>query len=330
MDKTKRQLLKGLALAPVLATPALLLNSTKPTFAAGIPASHTTQVPGIYRFWVGEFEVTALLDGYSTMPTDFISGFDPKIAEETNRRTYKPYDPNQISIPVNGYVVNTGKNLILLDAGAPGFAAPGLGHLSENLAAAGFQPDDIDTLLFTHLHVDHVGALLDTNGQKAFVNANFVCSETEWDFTHDDAIYAASPEAFRSFIDLSRQMVAPYAAHRQMFSGEGEILPGITAIPLPGHTPGHTGFALESGGESLLIWGDVIHFSGLQFANPNWGVVFDADIAQAQETRAAMLDRASADQMAVAGMHIDFPGIGYVERMNDTYRYISAPWRSGS
>ena len=111
-----------------------------------------------------------------------------------------------------------------------------------------------------------------------------------------------------------------------MFSGEKELFTGVNSIPLPGHTPGHTGFAIHSKGESLLIWGDVIHFSTLQFTNPDWGVVFDVDAVQAKKTRRAMLDRASADQMAVAGMHIDFPGIGYVEKSGDSYRYVSAPY----
>lgn len=134
------------------------------------------------------------------------------------------------------------------------------------------------------------------------------------------------PEEFRGMVDFVRQLVAPYSENRQLFAGEKELFTGITSIPLPGHTPGHTGYAIHSGQESLLIWGDVIHFATLQFSNPDWGVILDADPALAVQTRRGMLDRASADRMAVAGMHIDFPGIGYVEKSGDAYQHINAPW----
>ena len=323
MDIARRNLLTGMMLTPALATSGVLAGTIPVRASTSISG---VQTPGFYRFSVGEFEVTALLDGYSAIPSSFVHGFDAGLAAEASRNAYKPFDPNQISLPVNGYVVNTGRNLVLIDAGAPSAAMQGLGKLSTNLLAAGFNPDDIDSLLFTHLHLDHVGALTYDGGAKAFKNATFICSETEWTFAHDEAVYSATPESFRPFIDGARMKVAPYLEHRQLFTGEKEVLPGITAIPLPGHTPGHTGFALSSGGESLLIWGDVVHFSGFQFAHPDWGVVFDADAVQAGKTRASMLDRAAADRMAVAGMHIDFPGVGYVERLGDAYRYITAPW----
>ena len=323
METTRRNLLRGMAAAPTLALPAIHFSSRA---RAATPSKIGSQIAGAYRFWVGEIEVTALLDGYLSIPTDFVSGYEAQAAEEATKRAYKPFDPEQIALPINGYVVNTGKNLVLIDAGAPKAAGPETGGLTANLLAAGINPDDIDTLLFTHLHIDHVGALLDEAGNKAFKNAVLTSSETEWNFTHDDAVYAALSEGFQPFFDASRQLIKPYAADRVMFNEESEILPGITAIPLPGHTPGHTGFALQSEGESMLIWGDVIHVTGLQFAHPEWGIVFDADPEQAIATRRSMLDRASADRMAVAGMHIDFPGLGYIEREKDAYRYISAPW----
>jgi len=194
------------------------------------------------------------------------------------------------------------------------------------MAAAGINPDDITKILLTHMHVDHIGALAKKDGSRLFENATLMCSETKWGFVHSDGVRSAMPEAFRPMIDLARFAVAPYIDHRQMFAGEKELFTGITSIPLPVHTPGHTGFAIRSKGESLLIWGDVVHFTTLQFANPEWGVVFDADFDLAKKTRLAMLDRASTDKMAVTGMHIDFPGIGYVERTNDSYRYVSVPW----
>lgn len=324
MEITKRNLLKGLIAVPTLATPALVLTSASKAISQTVMQGG--QVPGYYRYRVGDIEITALLDGYTALPTNFVLGYDEASAREATEKSYRRFTPGSVNIPVNGYVINTGSNLILIDAGAPSPISPTLGGLTGNLIAAGFDPANIDTVLFTHLHPDHIGALLNVDGSKAFPNATLICSEADWGFTHSDEVRMASPEEFRGMIDLVRQFVAPYNDTKELFTGEKELFTGLTSIPLPGHTPGHTGFAIHSGTESLLIWGDVIHFSTLQFANPDWGVVFDVDPALAVQTRRAMLDRASADSMAVAGMHIDFPGIGYVEKSGDTFQHINAPW----
>ncbi|WP_457649660.1 MBL fold metallo-hydrolase [Profundibacter sp.] len=326
MNITKRTLLQGLLAAPALAAPALILTSAPKAAAQTTPVAHMAQVPGYYRYWVGDIEITALLDGYMAIPHSFIIGYDDAAARESTKKAHHRFTEDQVSFPVNGYVIRTGSELILIDTGAPLAIAPTVGGLVANLRSAGFEPKDITTVLMTHLHVDHIGGLLDKDGNKLFKNASFVCSQAEWNFLHDDAVRMAAPEEFRPVLDLARQFVAPYKDQQNLFTGEKELFTGITSIPLHGHTPGHTGYAIHSQGESLLIWGDVIHLSAMQFAHPDWGVVFDADAEQAKKTRIAMFDRASADQMAVAGMHIDFPGIGYVERSGDTYRYVSAPW----
>jgi len=321
MNVTKRTLLQGL-----LAAPALVLAGAQKAAAQTSPEAGMAQVPGYYRYRVGDIEVTALLDGYMAIPHAFVVGYDDAAARQSTKQAHRRFTEDMVSFPVNGYVIRTGSEVILIDAGAPSFLAPGVGGLAANLRAAGFDPKDITTVLMTHLHVDHIGGLLSGDGKKQFVNAAFVCAQAEWDFLHDDAVRAAAPEEFRPVIDLARNNVASYTDQQTLFTGEKELFTGITSIPLPGHTPGHTGYAIHSNGESLLIWGDVIHLTTMQFANPDWGVVFDADREMAKKTRIAMFDRASADQMAVAGMHIDFPGIGYVERSGDSYRYVTAPW----
>ena len=209
--------------------------------------------------------------------------------------------------------------------------APTVGRWHAARQAAGIAAEDIDTVFLTHLHGDHVGGLSDAlsgGSSRLLPNAEFVCTEAEWTFTHDAAVYNALPETFRGNFDAARALVAPYAKDRKMIAmAETEIAPGVTAVPLPGHTPGHAGVLLESDGEQLLIWGDIVHAPGYQFAHPEWSIVFDADPAQAQKVRRAMLDRASADRLMVAGMHLDFPALGHVERQAGTYRYIPAPMR---
>ncbi len=325
MNVTKRTLLQGLLVAPALAAPALL-SGAKEVIAQTKAATGMAQVPGYYRYRVGDIEITALLDGYMAMPHKYVLGYDDAVARESTKKAYRRFTEGQASFPVNGYVIKTGSQVILMDAGAPSLIAPTVNGLEDNLRAAGFDPKDITTVLMTHLHVDHIGALLTKDGKKQFENANFVCAQAEWDYLYNDDIYNSAPDDFRFVLDLARKSVAPYKDQQDLFTGEKELFTGITSLPLPGHTPGHTGYAIHSKGESLLIWGDVIHLTTMQFANPQWGVVFDADSEQAKKTRIAMLDRASTDHMAVAGMHIDFPGFGYVEKSGSTFRYVSAPW----
>lgn len=326
MEITKRGLLKTLAMAPALATPALLSGTAQTVQAASVETAKPMGTPGFYRYKVGDIEITALLDGYFALPNQIVIGYDEKAARQSTMMAHRRFTPGSIKIPVNGYVIKTGKDLILLDAGAPSLIAPSLGGLTANMKAADIAPKDITTVLLTHTHPDHVGALANKDGSKVFENATLHLSEAEWGFIHNDKIRGAMPKDIQGAIDLARFALSPYKNQRQMFTGEKELFTGVTSVPLPGHTPGHTGFAIHSKSESLLIWGDIIHFSTLQFAHPEWGVVFDTDAEQAAKTRRNMFDRAAADQMAVAGMHVDFPGIGYVERAKNAYRYIPAPF----
>jgi len=324
MNLTKRTLLQGLLAAPALAAPALLLSGANK--ASAQTNAPTGQAPGWYRYQVGDIEITALLDGYTEVPTNFIIGYDENAAREATANSYHRFVSGPITIPVNAYVVKTGEETVLLDAGGVAAFFPAAGKLLENMAASGINPEDITKVLLTHTHPDHIGALAKEDGGKMFENASLICSQAEWDFIHSDEVRNAAPEGFRPMIDVARVALAPYADGKQLFSGEKEVLSGITSLPLPGHTPGHTGYIVHSNGDNLLFWGDVIHFTTLQFANPDWGVAFDADPAMATQTRRALFERVSADKMAVAGAHVDFPSIGYVEKSGDAYRYVAAPW----
>ncbi len=326
MKLTKRTLLQSLLVAPALAAPALLLSQTEKVLAQTPKAKTYNDTPGFHHYRVGDFKVTALLDGYFEMPTNFIQGYDEKAAKESTKQSYRRFTTGSISVPVNAYVINTGKEMILLGGGTPKFMGATLGQLPAKMAAAGINPDDITKIMLTHTHPDHVAALGIQDGSKGFKNATLMLSEAEWNFIHNDEIRSATPKDFQGGIDYARAAMAPYKEGVQLFTGEKELFPGITSSPLPGHTPGHTGYELNSKGEKLFFWGDVVHFSTLQFANPDWKVVFDADPEQAKKSRRAIFERASTERMAIAGAHVDFPGIGYVEKSGDAYRYISAPW----
>ncbi|MDC0656893.1 MBL fold metallo-hydrolase [Leisingera sp. SS27] len=324
MTINRRALLGGIAAAPA----ALAMGFAGRGWAAA--AEGVTAVkPVIHSFRLGNARITVLLDGHLPLGTQLFNAYDPAKAEEVLAQGLHRMQNDSLQIPVNGYLVERGDKKLLIDTGTAQLMGPGLGALGDGLAAAGVVPESIDTVLLTHIHPDHSGGLITGDGSAAFANAELVVAQREWDFWHDDAIMAGVPESSRGFFDMARRSVAPYANRLQLLQGEGEAAPGFTALELPGHTPGHTGFMLEAGGEGLLFWGDIIHSAALQFALPEWTIAFDTDPAQTVETRRKMLDRASADNLLVTGAHLDFPALGRVLRQGEAFAYQAAPWQFG-
>jgi glyoxylase-like metal-dependent hydrolase (beta-lactamase superfamily II) len=180
-------------------------------------------------------------------------------------------------------------------------------------------------VLLTHAHPDHANGLIDAAGAAVFPNAEIIISAKESAFWLDDAIMASVPEDSKGYFLGARAALAPYAGRTRLID-EGEVLPGITAIPEPGHTPGHTGFLVTSGSESLLLWGDIVHLPGVQFARPDAGLAFDADGPAAIATRARIMDMAATDKLLVAGMHLDFPTFGHLVRQGTGYALVPEVW----
>ncbi|KAE9628636.1 MBL fold metallo-hydrolase [Parasedimentitalea maritima] len=323
MTINRRHFLQGAAALPAAAAivpaTANLANAAAPLVGQ--------QVPGIYRFTVGDAEVTALLDGHLDFGTELINDLDEAKAAEAMAKNMQPMMNGSLRIPVNGYLVNSGGRLTLIDAGTAQLMGPTLGKLESGLAAVGVQPSDIDTVLLTHIHPDHSGGLVNGEGKAVFENAELAVSKTEWDFWYDDSILAGVPDGNKPFFHMARNTTSPYRNRLKLIEGEGEVAAGFTPLALPGHTPGHTGYMLNSGDESLLFWGDVIHMTGLQFTHPDMTIVYDMDPVQTAQTRRNLMDRAAADNLLVTGAHIDFPGLGRVHRDGDAYRYQAAPWQ---
>lgn len=266
---------------------------------------------------VGTIDVVSLNDGLLQLPpsrfVDVASG-NAATAAEVGQET--------AAIPVNCFLVRTGKDIILIDAGCGGaFGARG-GHLLESLRLAGHGPDDVATILMTHLHVDHAAGLVDEQGEPVFRRAQLHVADAE--IAHWRAMAASTAAPDLSTKAASAAMKA-YAGRLHGFAPGARLNPAIEGVPLPGHTPGHTGFMIEDGGEKLLIWGDIIHSAALQFAHPEFGYAADVDGALGVETRRRMFASAAESGLRVAGMHLPYPGIGRVERAGDRFTFAPAP-----
>jgi glyoxylase-like metal-dependent hydrolase (beta-lactamase superfamily II) len=254
---------------------------------------------------------------------DFVTNVAKGEAEALHRAAFRAVPPR---LAVNAFLLHLPDRLVLVDGGCGANMGPTLGRLAGNLAAIGVAPEDIDTILVTHLHPDHVGGLVDGSGQAVFPKAELVVHAVDATYWSDDKVLAqTTEEQDRQFVLLSRATLAAYRDRSRMITG-GEPLPGVTAVPAPGHTPGHTGWLIASGGDALLIWGDIVHLPGVQFAHPEAGMAFDVDGAQAIATRRRIMDMAATARLRVAGMHLDFPSFGHVVRAGAGYAFIAEPW----
>lgn len=266
---------------------------------------------------IGDVTITAISDGYLTAGFDFLINADPADALRMQRDAGAP-EPTAIHI--NCYLVRSHGRTVLIDAGAGGIKQWG-GKLASNLLRVGVDPFAIDAILLTHAHPDHVGGLMDASGHAAFPNAELVVHECEVAFWRDDSNLSRASERARGNFLIARQVFDGYRDRLRPFEG-GEVLTSITAMPLPGHTAGHTGFRLDSGGKSLLIWGDIVHFPQIQVPCPEVSIAFDQDPALAAATRSRLLDSVAADQLVIAGMHLGELGFARVERQSLTYSVV--------
>jgi glyoxylase-like metal-dependent hydrolase (beta-lactamase superfamily II) len=271
-----------------------------------------TQVPGYYRTLLGQFEITALYDGAIELDTKLLKNVKTTDLQQLLARMFVGNPKMQTA--VNAYLINTGKNLVLVDTGASKLFGPSLGFVVENMKAAGYQPGQVDTVVITHLHPDHMGGLNDAGGQPLFSKAKILVSQADNDFWLSEKVAEAAPEAMKPFFKMARDSAAPYLTGGKWatFSDGSNLVPGIQAVKANGHTPGHTAFAIQSDGQKLLIWGDLVHAHAVQFARPGVSIEFDVDQKQAIASRRSIMLMAASNKFLVAGMHLPFPGIGHV------------------
>ncbi len=305
------------------------------TFSMFVPAAVyagapqvKTQAPGYYRMMLGDFEITALSDGTVGLPVSkLLTNTTPARVQKALARAFVK-EPLETS--VNGYLVNTGSKLVLIDTGAAGLFGPTLGNLLANLKAAGYQPEQVDEIYITHMHPDHVGGLM-AGDKLAFPNATVRADKHDADFWLSQANLDAAPKDAKGFFQGAMASLNPYVAAGKFkpFDGDTELVPGIKAMASRGHTAGHSTYAVESKGEKLVLWGDLMHVAAVQFADPSVTIQFDTDSKAAARQRKKAYADAAKNGYWVAAAHLAFPGIGHLRAEGKGYAFVPANYSSG-
>ena len=288
-----------------------------------MPQQTEHQIPGVYHRKIGDIVVTAISDGYLDGTLDVMRNVDLDKARQILTEAFRPARRTS----VNTFLIHSRGRTAIVDTGSGNYLQPTAGFVQRNLAGAGIDPKSIDTVLLTHMHPDHSAGLTDmSNGQLLFPNAELVVHENEPAYWFDDGEMSKADERARQLYFLAgREQVEPYRKRMRLFR-EGEVFPGVTAVPSLGHTPGHTAYLIASGSDQLMIWGDTVHVPEVQTAFPEAGMAFDTDLAAAAAARKRMFDRVSADGILIAGMHLHFPAFSRLARRGEAYALYPEAW----
>lgn len=320
---TRRSILAGAA-----AGAAGTLAPLAPALAAAPPVGK--QNAGFYRYKVGDIEVTVVTDGANRFrfPDGFVAN---KNRDEVNAGWTEMYGTkDELVVPYTPLALNTGGKLVVIDTGTgeANFerSKGAAGQFQSNLKASGIQPDQVDTVIISHFHGDHINGLLDKDNKLAFPKAEVLVPAPEWKYFMDDAEMNKQ---------TSDRMKGVFAGARRVFDALGrkvtqyepgkEVAPGITPVATHGHTPGHVSFVVASGNSKVFVQSDVTNIP-LFVRNPGWHIMFDQDPQMAEATRRKTYDMVSAEKMMVQGFHYPFPSLAYIEKAGSNYREVPVPW----
>ncbi len=321
MTSTKTTLSRRQILGTALAAP-LVISSTGYVHAAAPMLGGSA--PGHYRFKLGGFEVTTINDGAIQLDGPHpIFGQNIEAAELQDLAEANMLPRERFEIGFSPVMVNTGEALVMFDSGNGAARRPNAGRLAAAMSSIGYSPDQVDIVVLTHFHPDHIGGLME-DGKPLFPNARYVTHETEFNFwTHDDRMAGGTERVAK----LTASNVKPLAEKTSFIKDGASVTGGITAMAAHGHTPGHTAFHIESDGKRLLLGGDFCNHYVVSLQRPDWHVRFDMDKENAVATRKKILGMLAADKIPFTGYHMPFPAVGYVEAVGDGYRYVPATYQ---
>jgi glyoxylase-like metal-dependent hydrolase (beta-lactamase superfamily II) len=284
------------------------------------------QAPGFYRYKIGDIEVTAVHVGHFFVSPDKVA---PGIAEDDIKQALAAaaLPVERIMWPITSLVLNFGNRLVLIDSGIGDMGGPTLQSWIPNFRAAGFDPANVDTIIVSHFHGDHINGIRLKDGTAMFPKAEIMVPAKEWDFWTADGRETQLPERARRNVANTKRVFGPLGANVTRYDWDKEIVPGVTAIGAPGHTPGHTAFAVTSGNARLLVASDAIGKPQIFARNPDWPAMFDMDGAQGKQTRRRLMEMAASERMQVAMYHADFPATGYFVEDAKRFQMVPVSWQ---
>ncbi len=293
------------------------------------PSIGRPQAPGFYRFKVGAYQAIALHDGsiVRDRPPGFVRNVPDEVVGEAFAAVGMARD--KLTLTFTALAIDTGSGVVLIDTGMGDSGPAGTGMLEANLAAAGIPAGNVTHVVISHFHGDHISGLRRKDGTLTFPKAQLHAPQVEWDYWMSDANKAAAPDGLKGFFDLVQRMFGPDAASVRRFAWGDEVLPGITAVPASGHTPGMTAFQIASDGESVMYVADITNNPMLFVRHPEWQAMFDMNPEEAVATRRRLLDQAAAEHQRLFFFHAPFPGVAYVSKAGDGYEYLPALWTAG-
>ncbi|MCK0208892.1 MBL fold metallo-hydrolase [Starkeya koreensis] len=323
---SRRHLMIGAAAAP-LAAPLAGVAALSAASPAAAQTGSGQQVPGLYRYKVGTIEVTAVNDGARTFP--LADGFVRNASrEQVNAALEAAFQPKDVmSVQFNPLLINNGGKLTLIDTGnGPQPGNSSVGKLRANLAWAGVKPADIQTVVISHFHGDHINGLRAEDGGLAFPNAEILVPEVEWTFWTDEGEESRASEGLKANFQNVKRVFKDIDSKVTRYAWDKEIVPGLTSVEAAGHTPGHTAFVLASGEGKLFIQSDVTNTPILFAPNPQWQVQYDMDGEKATQTRRRIYDMVAADRLQLTGYHYPFPATGFIRKSGEGYEVVPAIW----
>jgi glyoxylase-like metal-dependent hydrolase (beta-lactamase superfamily II) len=283
--------------------------AAEPAAPAAAVITPVAESADVKPFTIGAFQAAALRDGALSVPNDNKVLAINKTKKDTSELlAANSLSPDTIDLSVQPLLVKTEGKVLLFDAGAAALFGPTAGKLPASLAAAGVDPASVTDVFISHAHGDHIGGLA-ANNTLAFPNASIHVQAAEW-------------ASLKGQTDMAA-IVAVITPKVVEFQPGADIVPGVKAVDIKGHTPGHSGYLITSGDQSVLYIGDTMHHSVISVQKPDWTIAFDGDASTAQASRKEVIETSAANGQRIYAVHFPFPGIGKFEKLNDTYVWMA-------